>query len=91
LSDDARYLAFASDATDLVPDDTVDSGADVFVRDLELNVTYRASLKASGAEMHDYALSPSISGDGRMVGFHTIQRLVGGDANGRFDIYVRGP
>lgn len=89
LSDDGRFLAFVSDATNLVPDDTIDNGSDVFVRDLVSNVTYRASLTASGAQMSDWALWPAISGDGRVVAFHTWQSLTRADANGRFDVYLR--
>jgi Tol biopolymer transport system component len=62
ISADGRFVAFVSDATNLVAGD--DNGtADVFVRDRLLEATERVPLPPGVAG----AASPGISGDGRFV------------------------
>lgn len=55
-----RFLAFSDTSSNLVDDDT-NNVADVFIRDLETNVTTRASLE-SGAEGNGASDSPTMSG-----------------------------
>ncbi len=68
ISSDGRYVAFSSDATNLVPDDTNDV-TDVFVRDMVTNTTTRVSVDPAGNEVQDPSYTPSISADGRYVEF----------------------
>ncbi|MFS3130077.1 TolB family protein [Nocardioides sp. Bht2] len=74
MSEDGRYVAFRSTATNLVPGDTNDK-SDVFVRDLRRGTTTRVSTSASGGQLTIPgntpvgAASPAISPDGRYVGF----------------------
>src|SRR5205823_2023543 len=49
LSRDGRFVAFSSDSGELVPDDT-NGLQDVFVRDVVLRVTARASVSSSGLQ-----------------------------------------
>jgi Tol biopolymer transport system component len=70
ISADGRYVAFSSDATNLVADDGNDS-TDVFVRDLQTNTTTRVSVSPSSGEVDEPSYSPSISADGRYVAFIT--------------------
>jgi Tol biopolymer transport system component len=70
ISADGRHVAFASDASDLVPGDT-NGQRDVFVRDLVSGVTTRISVSSSGAESDGYSDGPEISGDGRFVVFES--------------------
>src|SRR5207237_5866041 len=49
ISDDARYVAFASFADDLVDTDT-NKNSDVFVRDLLTETTTLASVNGSGTD-----------------------------------------
>lgn len=66
ISDDGRYVAFSSMASNLEPGDLNGNG-DVFVRDLTLGVTTRVS---KGGEFGDQGGgTPSISGNGRYVSF----------------------
>lgn len=49
ISTDGRYVAFASDATNLVPNDT-NGETDVFVRDILTGTTVLTSVSSSGAQ-----------------------------------------
>ncbi|HKN39146.1 MAG TPA: hypothetical protein VJ456_08570, partial [Acidimicrobiia bacterium] len=87
LSGDGRFVAFASDATDLVPADT-NQRTDIFVRDRRLGTTTRVSLGPTGQADRASTL-PSISADGRYVAFQSAaDNLVAGDTNSAPDIFV---
>lgn len=89
ISADGRFVAFTSDATDLVPDDT-NGLADVFVRDLELGTTTRLSVDVNGGDADGASADPSISADHRFVAFvSSATDLVDGDDNDVDDIFVR--
>lgn len=89
ISADGRYVAFASDAPNLVGGDT-NGAADVFVRDLLAGTTRRVSLALSGVEANGGSREPSISADGTRVVFPSAaSNLVPGDTNGKTDIFVR--
>ncbi len=80
LSADGRYVAFDSDASDLVANDT-NNRTDVFVRDRLLNVTVRASTASNGAQASGASYAPRISDDGRFILFITFaSNLVEGGA-----------
>ncbi|MFO0983492.1 MAG: calcium-binding protein [Planctomycetota bacterium] len=90
LSSDARYVAFSSWATNLVPGDT-NNVADIFVHDRQTRFTTRVSLASSGVQGNGasglYGLG--LSADGRYVAFSSdASNLVGGDTNGVTDIFV---
>jgi WD40-like Beta Propeller Repeat len=90
ISADGRFVAFRSDATNLVGGDTNGYG-DIFVRDLKTGKTKRVSVDSSGAQAADGdSYNPSISAGGRFVAFTSYAtNLVGGDTNGYGDIFVR--
>ena len=89
ISSDGLYLAFASEATNLVPDDT-NGSLDVFVRDLQGGITSRVSVSTAGIEGDAGSYSPAISSDGRYVVFASqATNLVPDDINGFIDIFVR--
>ena len=90
ISDDGRYVAFYSEASNLVSEDTNGIG-DVFVHDRQTGVTTRASVSSSGAEVNgvidEYSID--ISGGGRYIVFSSdASSLVSGDTNGVGDIFV---
>jgi Tol biopolymer transport system component len=89
LTADGRYVAFASEAANLVPGDT-NLFRDIFVRDLNTGKTERVSVHSDGTEaVNGHSSSPSISADGRYVAFESAAlNLVGGDTNGFIDIFV---
>ena len=87
LSDDGRFVAFASPAANLVAGD--DNGRfDVFVHDRATGTTERVSLAADGSQAISDSVSPAISADGRLVAFASAAPLVAEDTNDTFDIYV---
>jgi Tol biopolymer transport system component len=77
VSRDARFVAFQSGASNLVPADTNGlsralDGYDIFVRDRELGRTERISVASSGAELMK-STGVSISNDGRYVTFSVLK------------------
>jgi Tol biopolymer transport system component len=89
ISADGRLVAFASDATNLVPGDT-NGATDVFVRDRSSGTTERVSVRTNGTEGTGASTRPVISADGSAVVFtSTAPNLVTGDTNGQPDVFVR--
>ena len=92
ISADGRFVAFTSEATNLLPGGTNDDlEPDVFVRDRLLGVTELVSLSTEGVEADGDPEDPepAISADGRFVAFASAaQTLVGGDTNGQRDVFV---
>lgn len=88
LSADGRYVAFWSEASNLVPGDTNELG-DVFVRDRLTSRTERISVASDGAEVIGESWWPSMSDDGRFVAFVSDARaLAPGDSNEVLDIFL---
>jgi Tol biopolymer transport system component len=92
ISADGRYIAFESEATNLVAGDT-NGVRDVFVRDLQSLPPERVSVSSTGAEgnqVSHHAGAESISADGRYVVFDSeATNLVPGDTNGQRDVFIR--
>ena len=89
ISDDGRYVAFTSAASNLVTSDT-NARPDAFVRDTVGNRTRRVSVSSSGAQADVGSANPAISGDGLHVAFTSrATNLVPGDTNGQDDVFVR--
>ena len=89
ISADGRYVAFTSDASNLVTSDT-NGFTDVFVRDLKLHKTYLVSVGAAGLQGNNVSDEASISANGRYVAFESdASNLVSGDTNGYADVFVR--
>jgi len=89
LSADGRYVAFYSEAPNLVAGDTNGCG-DIFVHDRDTAETVRVSVASDGTEGDAWAgMPPSISADGRYVAFYALaSNLVGDDTNGVADVFV---
>ena len=88
LSADGRCVAFESDATNLVAGDT-NAFRDIFVHELASGATERVSLDWLGNQSSPECNFASISGDGRLVTFHSPAALVPGDFNGFHDVFLR--
>jgi Tol biopolymer transport system component len=89
ISADGRYVAFDSDATNLVLGDT-NAHIDVFVRDRQSGLTTRVSLTVHAAQGNGESFACTMSGNGRYVAFTSnATNLVTGDTNGARDVFVR--
>lgn len=89
VSADGRFVAFHSDASNLVSGDTNDFG-DVFVRDRLTGKTERVSVSSAGKQGNAPSDYPGISADGRFVFFNSYaSNLVAGDTNENWDVFVR--
>ncbi|MEW6775688.1 MAG: hypothetical protein AB1405_05310 [Bdellovibrionota bacterium] len=91
ISADGRYVAYRSDASNLVSEDPNGELTDVFLFDRQSGTTELASLGVSGAGANGQSVAPSISADGRYVAFESSATNLtpGGDLNGSWgDIFV---
>jgi TolB protein len=99
MSSDARFVAFHSDADNLVPGDTNQS-VDVFVKDVLNGQVVRASTASDGTQAVDtrgpdsfapLSSNASLSADGRLAAFQSeAPNLVAFDPNGNgSDIFVK--
>jgi len=100
ISADGRFVAFTSDASNLVagvPDTRhcTDFGVyhncyDVFVRDLVRGTTKRVSLSSRGGEANADSWIGAVSTNGRFVALASrASNLVAGDTNHHEDVFVR--
>ena len=100
ISDDGRYVAFSSEATNLVDDDT-NGRRDVFVRDRDADgdgffdeagnvTTTRISVGWFGEDANSDSWQVSISGNGRYIAFASYaSNLIAPytDTNGTWDVF----
>ena len=88
ISTDRRFVAFKSDASNLVAGDT-NMTMDVFVHDRVTGKTTRVSIDSVGVQGNGQSSGASVSADGRYVAFHSAAtNLVAGDTNGDQDVFV---
>ena len=94
LNDNGRFVAFRSEASNLVPRDTNRAG-DIFVHDRKTGATTRATVDsrgrgASGCGVTGCGCDPVLSADARFVSFwSSATNLVPADTNGAWDVFVR--
>jgi hypothetical protein len=98
ISDDGRYVVFASQAAlvaadtatcVVAPATTPSNCPDIYVRDRQLNQTVRISVGLAGAQPNGLSHQPQISGDGRWVVFASdASNLVANDTNGVGDVFL---
>jgi Tol biopolymer transport system component len=89
ISADGRFVAFRSDAADIIAGDT-NGCTDIFVRDLVSGTSERVSVDSNGVQGNGESQTASLSADGRYVAFvSAASNLVVGDTNGLWDVFVR--
>jgi Periplasmic component of the Tol biopolymer transport system len=97
VSSDGRFVAFATDAENVIPNDT-NGCRDVVVRDLLLGTNLLVSANTNDLPANNFSTGPAISfssgsmisGDGRFVAFTSAATdLVPGDSNKSLDVFVR--
>ncbi|MFN4261788.1 MAG: PKD domain-containing protein, partial [Gemmataceae bacterium] len=88
FSPDGRYIAFQSDASNLVPGDA-NNKTDVFLYDRWENTITLVSATSSGASGNGKSEKPVFSPDGRFVAFQSDAfNLVHNDINGKKDVFL---
>jgi Tol biopolymer transport system component len=92
ISAHGRFVAFVSDAAELVSGPSGEGWTQVFVRDRKQGTTELVSVTPNGRpnDQPSGTLSLAISADGRFVAFDSYAtNLVKGDTNNRRDVFVR--
>ena len=89
ISGDGRYVAYQSNAWNLVSDDN-DGEWDVFVHDRDTGMTTLVSVDSRGVGGNaSSGFNISISSDGRYVAYYSLaSNLVSDDTNGIMDVFV---
>lgn len=88
ISADGRFVAFHSDADNLVIDDT-NGSSDVFVLELATGTLERVSVSSDGSEGNERSTGALLSGDGQWVAFSSLaDNLVPGDTNETVDAFL---
>lgn len=89
ISADGRFVAFESDAANLVAGDA-NGARDIFVRDRQLGTTEIVSIPDGGGASNGNSFFAHISANGRFVIFESAAtNLVGDDHNNKNDLFVR--
>jgi Tol biopolymer transport system component len=88
ISADGRWVAFQSQAANLVADDT-NGKLDIFLHDHMTGQTIRVSVGTGGIQSSDDAYAPAVSGEGRYVAFVSRGKNLVPDDNKYLDVYVR--
>ncbi|WP_158647424.1 PD40 domain-containing protein [Actinoplanes sp. ATCC 53533] len=89
ISNDGRYVAFTSHASNLTPGDT-NNATDIYLRDRLTSATTRISIGGRGVETNGWSAGPAISADGRYIAYTSLaSNLIPGDTNDTYDVFVR--
>jgi hypothetical protein len=90
ISGNGQYVAFRSNATNLVPGDT-NGNQDIFVVNRTTLAVKRVSVTSAGGQGTGDSFTPALSNDGSVVVFKSnATNLVPGDTNGTQDIFITG-
>jgi len=88
MSSDGRYVAFQSDAWNIVPGDS-NLVSDIFLRDNQTTKTIRVSIASNGAQADAFSATAAISRDGSLIAIETdADKLAPTDTNLTTDIYA---
>jgi hypothetical protein len=90
ISNNGRYVAFGSNASNLVPNDSNGNISDVFVKDVRTGDVTLISADRQGQQGNGDSQSASISDAGRYVAFESsATNLAPDDTNGTSDVFVK--
>ncbi|NYB52038.1 MAG: PD40 domain-containing protein [Methanobacteriaceae archaeon] len=86
VSGDGNWVAFSSEASNLVANDAEDGHSDIFLYDRVRDVTSKVTPLSGSNGISD---GPSVSGDGNWVAFYSeASTLVAGDTNQASDVFM---
>lgn len=101
ISSNGRFIAFSSQANNLVDGDTNnfcdndydgvydENCSDIFVHDRLMKQTTRVSVATDGTQANEFSCNPQISSDGRYVVFASDAiNLIENDANESRDVFI---
>ncbi|MCA9995482.1 MAG: PD40 domain-containing protein, partial [Anaerolineales bacterium] len=89
ISNDGRYVAFLSFATNFSANDPDFDVEDIYVHDRQTNQTQLVSVSSQGVKGNLRSYEPAISGNGQFVAFTSnANNLVANDTNGWWDVFV---
>jgi hypothetical protein len=87
ISGDGRYVAFASNAENLVG--FAKTGSQVFLFDQQTGAIKLVSISVFGEHASKFSSDPQISRDGRFVSYHSLaDDLVDDDSNSAMDVFL---
>ena len=90
ISEDGRVVAYASRATDLVDEPTNGAFEQIYVIDLDQQLTQLVSVSTAGRAGNGISFLPDLSRNGSQVAFKSEAfNLVPNDTNGVPDVFVR--
>jgi Tol biopolymer transport system component len=88
LSADGRYVAFASSASNMIPDDT-NGWRDIFFKDLATGKVTRISVDSFGNEGNHNIDTPFMTPDARFISFEAYaSNFVDNDINPGWDLFM---
>ena len=89
ISEDGRFVAFASDAADLVPGDT-NGVTDIYVHDRQTGLTRRVSVNRDATQANGPSRLPAISRNGQLCAFvsDATNLLATPDTNSVADVFL---
>ncbi len=96
ITDDGRFIVFASPANDLLQDadgnTIIEPGIldrDIFIKDMQTGALSLLSVSVNGGFANGESAWPTITPDGRYVSFYsTAADLIAGDTNGKQDVFL---
>ncbi len=89
LSEEGRWIAFESEASNLVTDDTNQS-YDIFVYETPTSQIQRVSVTNEGTQSNGHSLAPTMSAAGRYIAFDSVaNNLSLLDTNSFSDVFIR--
>lgn len=89
MTNDSRYIAYSSAASNLVTGDS-NGFSDIFLYDRSTGLTERITLDSAGQQTNGQSAMPSISDNGNLIAFESkASNLISGDSNGLRDLFVR--
>ncbi|MDQ2985195.1 MAG: hypothetical protein M3R13_00570 [Armatimonadota bacterium] len=90
VSDDGRFVAFQSSATNLIgAGKDKNNLQDVFLRDRQLGKTTLVSISTAGKPGNFNSSGPSMSASGLIMFCSYATNLIANDTNGKMDVFVR--
>ncbi len=89
ISADGRFIAFESEADNLVASGDTNDRGDVFVHDQTTGQTTLVTVNTSGVSARYGGQKPQISGDGRYVAFESTSSDLAGGSNPGMSVFVR--